>query len=252
MRRSFCFNAIILLLALSFGSPANAQQSFTSGQQRNQLIELFTSEGCSSCPPADAWLSEFTQHPLLWNHYIPVAYHVDYWDYLGWNDRLASKKHSNRQQRYKTEGGIAAVYTPGFVVNGEEWRGFFSGFSAPKKSVEPAGNLSLTVTGDRFNAHYANHTESTDGPPTLTIGLLGMDLSTNVRAGENRNRTLSHNFVLLDKIELFSKTAQWQGKLNFQPTATAEKYALIAWVSQANSQAPIQALGGWFTPTNLK
>src|SRR5256886_7314986 len=86
------------------------------------FVELFTSEGCSSCPPADAWISQLKESPDLWKKIVPVVFHVDYWDNLGWRDRFAKPEFTERQRRYVAACRGDSVYTPGFVVNGREWR----------------------------------------------------------------------------------------------------------------------------------
>ena len=118
---------VLLLLTLVCTSAAAAAQEVVlkSGVEKNRLIELYTSEGCSSCPPADKWISKLKDNDELWNDIIPIAFHVDYWDRLGWPDELAEKSFSDRQRQYRHEGSISQVYTPGFVVDGKEWRGFF-------------------------------------------------------------------------------------------------------------------------------
>src|SRR6266436_651609 len=73
---------------------------FQSNAKQTALIELYTSEGCSSCPPAEAWLSQLKADPRLWKDFVPLAFHVDYWDYLGWRDPFASKEWTARQYRY--------------------------------------------------------------------------------------------------------------------------------------------------------
>lgn len=106
---------------------AGDPHTFSSGTGKTTVIELFTSEGCSSCPPADNWLSGFKSDPRLWKQIIPLAFHVDYWDYIGWRDRFASPAFSARQSDHKKQGNIRSVYTPGLVVDGREWRGWFGG-----------------------------------------------------------------------------------------------------------------------------
>ncbi|RST88278.1 DUF1223 domain-containing protein [Aquibium carbonis] len=98
---------------LALASPALAQQSALSAD-RPGVVELFTSQGCSSCPPADANLAEFAQRTDI----IALAYHVDYWDYLGWRDTLASPENTRRQQDYAAALGQRSVYTPQAVING--------------------------------------------------------------------------------------------------------------------------------------
>ena len=75
-------------------------QTFESNNEQVSLIELYTSEGCSSCPPAERWLSKLADDESLWSHFVPLAFHVDYWDYIGWKDPYASKEYSQRQRRY--------------------------------------------------------------------------------------------------------------------------------------------------------
>ncbi|MCB1738986.1 MAG: DUF1223 domain-containing protein, partial [Gammaproteobacteria bacterium] len=114
--------------------PGSAQpQSIhvNSGPRQVALLELFTSEGCSSCPPADRWLSGLIDDPRLWRELVPVAFHVDYWDYLGWPDRFASREFSRRQRDHARSGGLSQVYTPGVVLNGAEWRGWHRGRPLP-------------------------------------------------------------------------------------------------------------------------
>ena len=109
--RGACKMALCILFTtlLSTGAALAQEQRFLSGNERNQLIELYTSEGCSSCPPADRWLAQFVDHPKLWQQIIPIAFHVDYWNYLGWHDRFSLKQHSRRQERLKNSGNIASV-----------------------------------------------------------------------------------------------------------------------------------------------
>ena len=122
---------MVIWLCTRATSFASEPQTFESGDTQSSLIELFTSEGCSSCPPAEKWLSALKSSPDLWKKTVPVAFHVDYWDHLGWRDRFAKPEFTSRQQRYAAAWGGDSVYTPGFVVNGKEWRGWFGGNAMP-------------------------------------------------------------------------------------------------------------------------
>src|SRR5689334_18800483 len=115
MRLAFVF-------ALMLVSVRAAEVTFESGPARTHLIELYTSEGCSSCPPAEAWLSKLKDEPRLWRDFVPLAFHVDYWDRLGWRDPFASKEWTARQYAYSAGWKSESVYTPGFVLDGREWR----------------------------------------------------------------------------------------------------------------------------------
>src|ERR1044071_2524185 len=127
---------------------ASEPKTFESGETQNSLVELFTSEGCSSCPPAEKWLSTLKSSQDLWKKTVPVAFHVDYWDHLGWRDRFAKPEFTSRQQRYAAEWGGDSVYTPGFVVNGKEWRSWFGGNALPIASTK-VGVLRVSVGDDR-------------------------------------------------------------------------------------------------------
>ena len=84
---------------------ARAETTFQSGPQRVSLLEVYTSEGCSSCPPAESWLGEFKNQARLWKEIVPVAFHVDYWDGLGWKDRFAREEYTSRQRAYSDSLG---------------------------------------------------------------------------------------------------------------------------------------------------
>src|SRR2546421_8506510 len=120
---SIPMRAALILFTLAFAFAAQAaDRVFESGPQRVHMIELFTSQGCSSCPPAEAWLSKFKTEPRLWKDFVPLAFHVDYWDRLGWRDPFAAKEWTARQYQYSASWKSDAVYTPGFVLDGHEWR----------------------------------------------------------------------------------------------------------------------------------
>ena len=85
---------------------------FSSGPERIALIELYTSEGCSSCPPADRWLGALAGRQGLWKDFVPVEFHVNYWDSLGWKDRLSTPEFTAREYAYSSAWGAPNVYTP--------------------------------------------------------------------------------------------------------------------------------------------
>src|SRR4051812_33062365 len=107
----------LFLLPLFITLPINAEPAtitFQSGPEQTTLLELYTSEGCSSCPPAEKWLSHLKESPGLWKDFVPVAFHVDYWDRLGWRDLLADRGFSDRQLAYAESWHSENVYTPAF------------------------------------------------------------------------------------------------------------------------------------------
>src|SRR6184192_562919 len=112
----------IAFLSSVFQMAAADPVTFESGAKKVQVLELYTSEGCSSCPPAEASLSRLLNDSRLWRDFVPVAFHVDYWDRLGWKDPFASVEWTKRQQTYAENWKSETVYTPAFVLNGREWR----------------------------------------------------------------------------------------------------------------------------------
>jgi len=125
LRRSL--GALVLGLILAVPAAAGPVLHLQSPERRVTVVELFTSHGCSSCPPADAWLRHFTHDPRLWRRLLPLAFHVGYWDSLGWPDRFATPQNGRRQRAYRAAGRVNGIYTPGLVVAGHEWRGGFRG-----------------------------------------------------------------------------------------------------------------------------
>lgn len=236
----------LLISGVALANPDDASLELSSGQQRVTLIELFTSEGCSSCPPADRWLSSLETDPGLWREFVPIAFHVDYWDQIGWIDRFARAEYSERQRRYATEGGVRVVYTPGMFRDGVEWRNWQTAGSTAIKRND-VGDLSIEIKGQNIEARFdalANYGEKL----TLHVAILGMNLETDVRAGENRDKILHHDFVALGFISApLEKVGVDYIVTSRLPRIkhNATERAVVAWVSE-DTQAPIQSVGGYF------
>jgi hypothetical protein len=219
--------------------------TFESGETQNMLIELFTSEGCSSCPPAEKWLSALKSNQNLWKKIVPVAFHVDYWDRLGWRDRFAKPEFTARQQRYAAAWGGDSVYTPGFVVNGKEWRSWFVD-NVPPASSAKVGVLRVSLGADgKLSARYVPEAKQHRGL-ALNVALLANDLESDVKRGENSGRKLRHDFVVLDllNIDMANESNAWTASIVLPMRAGADKVsALAAWITE--NETPIQATGGW-------
>jgi hypothetical protein len=229
------------------------EQRFTSGPNRVSLIELYTSEGCSSCPPAERWLGSLSEAPGLWRDFVPVALHVNYWDRLGWRDRFASPAFTQRQQAYATKWASNSVYTPCFVRDGKEWRAP-SRFPAP--SAEKTGSLMVTL-GDDGQVRVEFSPDAPKKPREtfeVHLALLGSGFSSKVTAGENRGETLRHQFVAL-ALETHSFPTTSDGRLRTEfilprPTITdAPRQALAVWVTRRGELDSLQATGGWLEPS---
>lgn len=234
----------LISLLLVAANSAHALE-LRSGESQATLLELFTSEGCNSCPPADRWFSGLKDHPRLWKDLVPVAFHVDYWNYLGWEDRFASPVYAQRQRSFKSQGAARAVYTPGMMALGQEWRDWRYGRALPG-SEEQTGVLSVSIDGDDFQAAFDTGSEAkAHKNPELHVAVLGFGLQTPVKAGENRGELLEHDFVVLGYVRVRGP-GPWQLPLPEAPhTEQAEKLAVAAWVSPRGSVTPLQAVGGW-------
>lgn len=217
--------------------------SIESGPQKTHLLELFTSEGCSSCPPAEAWMSKLKDNGGLWRDFVPIAFHVDYWDRLGWRDPLASKAWTARQYEYSERWNSGSVYTPGFVLDGREWQR--SG--PPSAGNESPGTLKLSVSdGEKIVALFRPAT-SESKPLELHVARLGFGMVINVKAGENSGRKLQHDFVVLamESTRMTDGGAELTSPATLGPHDANSRSAIAAWVTEPGKLEPIQAVGGW-------
>ncbi len=244
--------AMLLCLSVMLILTVNAQNSlltFQSSGKQTALIELYTSEGCSSCPSAETWLSRLKESPGLWKDFVPLAFHVDYWDYLGWRDPWASKSFSDRQRAYAKQWRSDSIYTPGFVLNGKEWRDWSGRKDGPKPAGMKAGVLKVSASDtNRWQVSFAPpNTDATDYE--VHAALLTGGLSSDVKAGENRGRLLRHDFVVLALVKAAlvrsGVVAKGEFVLNKQRNAAESDLALAVWITPAGRFEPLQAAGGW-------
>src|SRR5438093_6608284 len=183
--------ALFLCLPAMFVASVNAQNTsltFQSSGKQPALIELYTSEGCSSCPPAETWLSRLKESPGLWKDFVPVAFHVDYWDDVGWRDPWAARQFSDRQRAYAARWRDDRIYTPAFVLNGGEWRDWPRQRGAPRSSGSKAG--ALTASSLDTNRWQVTFAPAKAGGATYEIhaALLAGELSSDVTTGETPGR----------------------------------------------------------------
>ena len=225
--------------------------TFESGETPATLVELFTSEGCSSCPPADAWMSGLKANPDLWKRVVPVVFHVDYWNGLGWADRFATPENTVRQRRYVAAWNGDSVYTPGLVLNGREWRNWFEHRSLPEPSTAKAGKLTVTLRDAEVEVAFAGVQGGGRGSSLLAeVAFLAGNLESDVSRGENRGRKLQHDFTVVHFVSVpmraeggvFRATLPRPAKFMTAPDAIA------VWVAPGEAQPPIQATGGWLKP----
>lgn len=184
---------LLACLGPAAAAPACVAQS---GEHRAVLLELYTSEGCDSCPPADRRLSQFKNQAEYAGKLVPLAFHVDYWDRLGWTDRFASPQYTQRQYAMAGLARSRSIYTPQFLRNGRDWRG--SGNPLDAAGELPAGAAialelgavnggQLTVSGSITAARAGAE---------AWLALYENNLESQVRAGENGGKTLRHDYVV--------------------------------------------------------
>jgi hypothetical protein len=232
--------------ALPATSGESAKLLQTSGPARVPLLELYSSEGCSSCPPADAWVSGFKGDPNLWKSVVPVVFHVDYWNYLGWKDRFSSKDMTQRQKDLTALWDSPKMYTPGVLVDGLEWTGWRQARNRKIPNLgEPQTHMILSLYKNAdlsYTVKVSGHDPSQQY--VVRWAQLGMNESTDVKNGENSGQVLQHNFVVLhwDHTALSKTTAKTVFRL---PPSTAKPgaMALAVWIEREGNPRPLQAVG---------
>ncbi|HLI92557.1 MAG TPA: DUF1223 domain-containing protein [Puia sp.] len=200
------------------------------------VVELFTSEGCSSCPPADQLVARLQEEDRKEPVYI-LAFHVDYWDRLGWKDVFSSPRYTQRQNQYARWLSLNSIYTPQVVVNGhQEMVG--SQESAVRKAIDdgldqtPAEDLTFVAVREeqgKVGWHYqVSHPERDQ---VLVVALIQKKATTNVRGGENNGRTLSHVQIVRGLAsQSMGRGGAGSGDLTLPAGVRADEEELIAFV----------------------
>lgn len=215
------------------------------------VLEVYTSQGCSSCPPAEKWLSSMTDNDMLWESLVPINFHVDYWDYLGWKDPFANKAFSVRQRDYKRVGKSNTVGTPGFALNGKGWNGWFRGQPIPRSVPKLAGQLEAEVAKSVIDTHYVQAQGVSENSDLIAhAALLGFGIKTSVKRGENANRLLKHDFVVIDYVNTPMSVLQGNHGASLpvpeNDDVATTKRALVVWVSTRHDPTPLQVAADWY------
>jgi hypothetical protein len=204
---------MVLLLAGALAviaSDPKTEKRTATGPRQPVLVELFTSEGCSSCPPADRLLIKLQQEqPVPEAEIIILGEHVDYWNYIGWTDRFSSPQFSNRQTDYARNFNLGSIYTPQMVVDGREelngaderaaQRTIMQATESPKAAITlmaKEGVADITVSGINLIRHAKK--------ARLMLAITEDNVVTEVKRGENGGRTLRHAGVVRSLAEVGS------------------------------------------------
>ncbi len=242
--------AVFVLGALSTVFGVQAQTcSVTSGAQRAALVELYTSEGCSSCPPADKQLS-LIGAPANTN-VVALALHVNFWDYIGWKDPFARPEFTERQRWLIGANGSRTLYTPHFFVSGVETQDRSKVGSAIRaQSARPAGAKIQVSAGRTANGALdvqvkASEAAGAGAPLALYAAVTESGLSTNVKAGENRGETLAHDHVVrhwLKPVPIKDGSANLGQAIGVTPEQLKKGVNVVAFVQNTRTGEVLQAV----------
>lgn len=204
------------------------------------VVELFTSQGCSSCPPADAMLADLARDPDV----LPLSFHVDYWDYLGWKDRFAQPEFTRRQQNYARSVGERAVYTPQLIIGGQD--------TAP--SMQPVELMGM-IDAHRTAPAMVNVTETDEadrkvieltplsdlgGMVAVTLVRFAPTRTVEVKGGENDGRSITYYNVVLD----LARLANWDGRAPLRLTIGSDASASADFPPDTRHAILIQRMTG--------
>lgn len=231
---------------------ADAKCSARSPAFRAALIELYTSEGCSSCPPADSWLRKLPREHIAGGRVVPLALHVDYWNYLGWHDPFSQAAFTTRQRSLAAHNRARTIYTPGLFLNGREWRGWHRDELAARlarlATERPAANIELRAAARDHTLRLDGAVSWSQTPPlqaVLHLAVLESDLVTAVPAGENSGHTLQHGYVvrhLSDAFVLAAPTTPFEHRLALPRHWKRNNLSVAAFVENRVSGEILQAV----------
>ena len=240
---------------------AGAEQTLIkveSGSEKAALLELYTSEGCSSCPPADRFVSRLGESGWYPQQVVPLGFHVTYWDYIGWRDVYAQKAFDKRQRDIADRQRSRAVYTPQIVLDGRDSRGF--GLLGTQLQAinrqQPEADIALqAVVNNEAQLRLDVHVEVADTGrrhnAVLYVALFENDISSRVSAGENRGKTLEHDHIVREFVGPFSlppgqAESRHEIVINVPSGVNMNNAGIAAFVQNTDDGRVLQALAAPF------
>ena len=221
----------------------------SSPEHRVALLELYTSEGCSSCPPADLFLSALKSSSLTDQQLIPIAFHVTYWDYLGWQDRYADRIHDQRQRTQVKLDSSRTVYTPQFMLNGSDYRRLHRLADDIQRINAQAApyqlDLNVTLNADTLSTRLESKRLTDSGDKAVVyLVLYEHDLSSDITAGENEDKELYHDYVVRELQGPFLIENDRQAfKIEFARNAyRLENSGIVAFIQKSGTSEVLQAV----------
>ncbi len=223
MNRIAASAIVIAISAVSLGVfvvPRVLAEPTNDAERIPVLVELFTSQGCSSCPPADKVLRELSQQPIDGVQIIPLSWHVDYWNRLGWTDPYSSETATVRQQTYATDLNARGLYTPQMVIDGNtefvgsERSRAFDTIRAAAKSKKITIHLTTKQMNDDITMRAVAEGGASFDDWNVLLVLTEDHVSTDVKRGENNGRTLQHTAVVRASTPMKElKSGVWEATL---------------------------------------
>ncbi len=243
--------AVLALLSATHLTGIAQSCSKASPAHTVALLELYTSEGCDSCPPADRFVSAlYKTGGLDADRVVPISLHVDYWDYIGWKDMFAKPLFTQRQHWLAELAGSRSVYTPELFVAGRELRNWYGGTAvaaAVKRINDTPAQADIKITLDKTtdNKLRVNLASKSAQAGKLYFALVENALVSNVKAGENRGVTLQHDYVAREWGEPISlargASENFSRQISLPVDAATRSLALTAFV-QTDKGEVLQAL----------
>jgi len=239
----------LLLIIGLIASPTYAVETITavSNGKQTAFVELYTSEGCSSCPPADQWFQALIELPSEDLDVLALAFHVDYWDYLGWKDRFGSPKHTGRQRLLGVKNSQESIYTPEVFVDGVEARG-------TRKVIEKIRNannrqasiqlkLSVSKTAGALQLELRSNKPNASGTPLQhRFFVYENQLMSDVKRGENSGERLFHQRVVRYMSPALNFDNSNQHKVNINPQWRLDNIGVAALVTAQDSDNYLQVV----------
>jgi len=236
-------------LACATGAALSDNLATSTNTRRVALLELYTSEGCSSCPPADRWVSRLPR-PFVPEKLVVLAFHVDYWNYIGWPDRFSQSRFTGRQRDVSRHNRLHTIYTPQLVLNGRDYRrsGSIESDVARINALPPGARLELRAARKTATIHVAV-TAKLNQPFTeeasLYVALYENNLESDVKAGENRGSRLRHDYVvrtLIGPIPVSgNRDTGWSGDIPVNTDWKPDDLGIAAFVQSGTTGEVLQA-----------
>jgi len=239
----------LIILSCLLALPALAAEKLTvvSSPQQTAVVELYTSEGCSSCPPADQWFEALIDVPKEELDVLALAFHVDYWDYIGWKDRFGSPKHTSRQRQLGANNNQGSIYTPEFFVDGAEARGTRNVIEKIRISNKKTAilQLMLSVSKEGETLRLELQTASEDTLPKILHSrflVYESQLSSDVTRGENSGETLSHQQVVRYMSPALRLEDNSRHEINIDPDWQLANIGIAAMITSPGNETYLQAV----------